>query len=127
MVWFIFLCCTAVCTGMMTTAQAQRGAVRFEQTQFKNMSAFYTYNEMQGRATMVTTDSMLHTAHILFDYTLRAAELRYFDTNINLLASGMMARLSTQAQEESTRDILWNRHHMVIYALPRILALRYTC
>ena len=77
--------------------------VRFEQTRFDNMYELYEYNQEHGRSTLVTTDSVLHTAHILFDYTLRAAELKKFDANLRELTQAMMSLMVVHARDEAAK------------------------
>jgi hypothetical protein len=85
-------------------AGAQGGnMVRFSATRFDAMSAFYADNTEHGRATLITSDSVLHTAHILVDYTLRAAELTHLDKDLRTLTATMLARSAKQAQDEAAR------------------------
>ncbi|MHB9132005.1 MAG: DUF3160 domain-containing protein [Armatimonadota bacterium] len=101
------LCLLAGCTegaaeesGEMGTVQGQ---VKIQPTQFDQFYELYEQNREQGRPTLITTDSVLHTAHVLFDYTLRAAELQRFDQHLRDLTRVMMTSMATRAQEEKDR------------------------
>lgn len=103
-VWQLWGACLALFVGMALPGMAQGdAAVRFQTMGFNQMYELYAYNKTHGRSTLVTSDSMLHTAHILFDYTLRAAELCSFDKNLRELSGAMMTRMTAQAVEEAER------------------------
>ncbi|MBD3181543.1 DUF3160 domain-containing protein [Candidatus Poribacteria bacterium] len=54
-------------------------------SQFKQVYDVYNYCQKKGIPIFVTTDSMLHTYHILFDYSLRILEIqRFFDDLMHL-------------------------------------------
>ena len=77
-------------------AQAQAAnTVRFQPSAYDNMYEMYNDQKKHNRPTLITSDSVLHTAHILFDYTLRAAELRQFDQQLRQLTDlGLMQALT---------------------------------
>lgn len=74
--------------------------VRFQATPYDQMYAVYEENRSAGRPTFVTSDSVLHTTHVLFDYTLRAAESRRLDGTLRQLTGRMFDRMSTLLAEE---------------------------
>ena len=86
---------------------AQDAPVRVTATSYATMYELYEKNRSRHVNTLVTSDSVLHTAHVLFDYTLRAAELRRFDHDIRLLTAGMADAAAAKAQqwEEAQRGV----------------------
>ncbi|MHB9108753.1 MAG: DUF3160 domain-containing protein [Armatimonadota bacterium] len=85
---------------------AAPSAVRFEATQFDQMYAVYEENRRAGRPTFITSDSVLHTTHVLFDYTLRAAESRQLDGNLRQLTARMFDRMSVLLEEELKKQYI---------------------
>ena len=71
-------------------------------SQFKQVYDVYNYCQENGVPIFVTTDSMLHTYHILFDYTLRILETRRFADELESLNAAMLDR--SIAQYESATD-----------------------
>ncbi len=65
-------------------------------SQFKQVYDIYNYCQEFDIPAFVTTDSMLHTYHILFDYTLRILELRKFYGNLEKLNKAMLERAISQ-------------------------------
>lgn len=105
MIWRIAL----VVLGMLAVAlpaMAADDAVTFRPTADDNMYEFYQTSIERGRPTLITSDSVLHSAHVLFDYTLRAAELRSFDQRLRTLTATMMTRMAALAQEEAGKRYL---------------------
>ena len=80
--------------------------VRFEATQFAEMAQVYEENLRLGRATLVTSDSVLDAAHVLFDYTLRAVEMQRLDADVRALTEAMLARMATLLAEEEQRQYI---------------------
>ncbi len=78
---------------------AQNAPVRMSPTSYVNMYELYEKNKSRHVNTLITSDSVLHTAHVLFDYTLRAAELQQFDRNIRLLTVSMADAATAEAQQ----------------------------
>jgi len=74
--------------------------VRFQATTYDQLYTVYEENRRAGRPTFITSDSVLHTSHVLFDYTLRAAESRRLDGNLRQLTGRMFGRMSTLLAEE---------------------------
>ncbi len=67
--------------------------VLYEKTRYAHQPAF------------VTSDSLLHIYHLLFDKTLRSAEVEYFIPLLRALNEGMLARADSQYQE--LKDTEW--------------------
>jgi hypothetical protein len=55
----------------------------------------------QGQPIFVTTDALLHTYHILYDYTLRFAEIEHFVDDLQGLNEAMLAASFQQVQSTS--------------------------
>ena len=72
------------------------------QSRFKQVYDIYNYCREFSIPIFVTTDSMLHTYHILFDYTLRILETRKFYSNLERLNEVMLERAISQY--ESAND-----------------------
>jgi hypothetical protein len=70
--------------------------------QFKQIHDLYNYCQDSGIPIFVTTDSMLHVYHILFDYTLRILETRKFYSDLERLNEVMLE--SAIAQYEAATD-----------------------
>jgi hypothetical protein len=51
----------------------------------------------RGEPVFVTTDALLHTFHILYDYTLRTAEIEHFVTDLQKLDRAMLKIARAQA------------------------------
>ena len=84
---------------------AENAPVRVMPTPYTNMYELYEKNKSRHVNTLITSDSVLHTAHVLFDYTLRAAELQRFDSNLRLLTEGMADAATAKAQQEAQRTV----------------------
>jgi hypothetical protein len=64
--------------------------------QFKQVYDVYNYCQEFGIPIFVTTDSMLHTYHILFDYTLRILETRKLYDDLEGLNEAMLKHAISQ-------------------------------
>jgi hypothetical protein len=60
----------------------------------------YQQLEEQGQPIFVTTDALLHSYHILYDYTLRYAEVSHFVADLEGLTAAMLEK--AQEQEAGT-------------------------
>jgi hypothetical protein len=69
------------------------GEVRFAPAGVDAMHEVYTRTTERGQPIFITSDSVLHTAHLLFDYTLRAAEVKHFDATLRTLNTRMLAQV----------------------------------
>lgn len=99
-----YLACCLLLAGIASLAAAQgQTGVRFEPTNFDRMYELYLYNRDHGRDTLVTTDSVLHTTHLLFDFTLRAAEIQHLDMNLRELTQAMMTRMAEHQMDEARK------------------------
>ncbi len=78
---------------------AENVPVRVMPTTYANMYELYESNKTRHLPTLITSDSVLHTAHVLFDYTLRAAELLRFDRQLRLLTEAMADNVTAQAAQ----------------------------
>lgn len=106
-------CCVVIMTAALMLATGLPGwtaevkaSVRFEPTRYENMYELYAQNKERNRPTLVTSDSVLHSAHVLFDYTLRAAELQQFNATVRRLTALLLTSLEpgvTGAREGDAR------------------------
>ena len=96
----IMLAMLLVFTGVAFAAES----IAFGQTSYNNIYEYYEQQQQSKRNILVTSDSVLHTAHILFDYTLRAAELQHFDNKLRALTVLMSDFTTAKAIEESQKD-----------------------
>ena len=65
-------------------------------SRFKQVYDVYNYCQESGIPIFVTTDSMLHVYHILFDYTLRILEMRKFYDDLERLNEVMLEHAISQ-------------------------------
>ncbi len=65
-------------------------------TRFKQVYDVYNYCQENDIPIFVTSDSMLHTYHILFDYTLRILETRKFYGDLRDLNESMLEKAKAQ-------------------------------
>lgn len=105
---------TLLLLGLGRLAGATDAVVRVMPSTAENMYEVYEQNKERGVPTLITSDSILHTAHVLFDYTLRAVELQQFDTDLRMLTDGMALRMATLAQQQSEN----NKNTDISLALP---------
>ncbi len=68
---------------------------------YEEFFGLYQSARRQGRPLFVTTDSVLHVYHLLFDKVLRTAEEEYFFGDLVALSRGML--WASQAQYEALR------------------------
>ena len=61
----------------------------------------YKETASRGRPAFVTTDSVLHTFHVLYDYALRQAETQFFIPALTGLMQAMMDASAEQARSTS--------------------------
>jgi hypothetical protein len=73
-----------------------------DQDSHKRMYSIYRNYKKSSIPLFVTTDSMLHTFHILYDYSLRAAEYDQFIEYLDKITDVMLT--STQEQLSSSDD-----------------------
>lgn len=59
-------------------------------SQFDQIYQVYQYAAKQNLPTYVTTDAILHTFHLLFDYSLRVTELEYFYPSLENLTQALL-------------------------------------
>ncbi|MEO0115181.1 MAG: DUF3160 domain-containing protein [candidate division WOR-3 bacterium] len=59
-------------------------------SQFDQIYQIYQYAKKQNMPIYVTTDAILHTFHILFDYSLRVIETEYFNKLLLDLTQGLL-------------------------------------
>jgi hypothetical protein len=96
--------CLLGCEG--PSVEVPAGEVRFSTTDAAAMHAIYTEQARQGTPTLITSDSVLHTAHVLFDYTLRAAETGQLAAAVETLTVAMAARMTALADEEAHKQYI---------------------
>ncbi|RMF32530.1 MAG: DUF3160 domain-containing protein [Chloroflexi bacterium] len=75
----------------------------------------------EGLPIFVTTDALLHTYHILYDYTLRLAEYRHFVADLEALTQAMLeeAQAQYQAAPEPVKEAA--RRNIAFFAVARRL------
>jgi len=61
---------------------------------FKQVYSLYNYAEENNIPQFVTTDALLHTFHILYDYSLRVLEVKRFADDLKALNHAMLERMS---------------------------------
>lgn len=59
-------------------------------SQFDQIHQIYQYASKQNMPVYVTTDAILHTFHLLFDYSLRVTELEYFYPSLENLTQALL-------------------------------------
>jgi hypothetical protein len=67
---------------------------------YDQIYTIYQNAEDSGTPIFITTDAMLHTFHILYDYALRKAEIDHFITDLEGLTAAMLA--AAEADYESS-------------------------
>ncbi len=65
------------------------------------MQGLYEDLNTFGRRVFVTTDSMLTTYHVLFDYSLRVAEMQRFNAAAGALTHGMVGKMEEMCRSAS--------------------------
>ncbi|MFQ5610633.1 MAG: DUF3160 domain-containing protein [Anaerolineae bacterium] len=64
---------------------------------FPQIYQIYQQAREQGQPVFVTTDALLHTYHVLYDFALREAEINYFVGDLQALTAEMLAQSQAQA------------------------------
>ena len=67
----------------------------------KQIYDIYIHARSMGLPVFVTTDALLHTFHILYDYTLRRVEYDHFVADLKGLMEAMLSASEAQAKEAS--------------------------
>jgi hypothetical protein len=62
-------------------------------SQFKQVYSLYNYAKENGIPQFVTTDAMLHTFHIMYDYALRILEVKRFADDVKALNHALLERM----------------------------------
>lgn len=95
---------------------------------FLEMYDVYEYAKDEDLPIFVTADSLLHTYHELFDYTLRTIETERFLFDLNALTTAMLAASQAQYAEATDGKVCRAAHRNVAYfALPaRLLDSEFT-
>lgn len=75
----------------------------------------------QGQPIFVTTDALLHTYHILYDYTLRFAEIEHFVDDLQGLNQAMLAASLQQYQSASGQVQEAARRNVAFFAVASAL------
>lgn len=75
--------------------------VAIQPTRYANMYEVYQANKERGLRTYITSDSVLHSTHVLLDYTLRAAELQAFDKHLRAFTHSAFTAAAAKADEEA--------------------------
>ena len=70
-------------------------------SQFKQPHDLYNYLAKNEYPQFVTTDAMLHTFHILYDYCLRIMETETFQYDLSALNEALAGRLEERASENA--------------------------
>ncbi len=73
-------------------------------TMSRNIYDIYEFAKKRGEPILVTSDLVLHTSHILFDYTLRVLELETLLPKVEKLTLGMIK--TSQLQVKKARNEL---------------------
>ena len=89
---------------------------------FKQVYDVYNYCQKLEIPIFVTTDSMLHTYHILFDYTLRILEMRKFYGDLEKLNQTMLESAILQYETATdSRAIEAARRNVAYFAVASVL------
>ena len=78
-------------------------------TNYTQLHEMYNAIRKSNQPMLVTTDCVLHSFHVLFDYTLRDIETRYFSRDISALTQTLVAwetRVLASANVPKTREAL---------------------
>jgi len=91
-------------------------------TRFKQVYDVYNYCQEFGIPIFVTSDSMLHTYHILFDYTLRILETRKFYGDLEELNKVMLEQAISQHEAATDpRAIVASKKNLAYFTVASIL------
>lgn len=75
--------------------------------EFNDIGEFYEHCKINNIPIFVTTDAILHTSHILFDYMLRIAEIEKLGADLSVLTQTMVdtsLRHYEQAQDPKVKE-----------------------
>jgi hypothetical protein len=75
----------------------------------------------QSQPIFVTTDALLHTYHILYDYTLRFAEIKHFVDDLQGLNEAMLAASLQQVQSTSGQVQEAAERNVAFFAVASVL------
>jgi hypothetical protein len=75
----------------------------------------------QGQPIFVTTDALLHTYHILYDYTLRFAEIEHFVGDLQGLNEAMLAASLQQYKSTSGQIQQAGERNVAFFAVASVL------
>jgi len=75
----------------------QRNGFVMTPSGFRQIYALYKDAKERGLPVFVTTDALLHTFHVLYDYTLRVLEVRQFCSDLEALSLQMLDRMQRDA------------------------------
>lgn len=84
-------------------------------SQFRQVYDVYNYCQKADIPIFVTTDSMLHVYHILFDYTLRILESRKFYDDLSRLNAVMLERSVAQLKKANNPQAITAAEKNVAY------------
>lgn len=85
--------------GKQQTTLAKNGFVVVPEEGWEQIYDIYQATDRAGQPVFVTTDALLHTFHILYDYALRQVELNYLMADLAALNQGMVAASLAQLGE----------------------------
>lgn len=106
-------------TNHFVVAPAARISQQFGATAFNEMFDIYNENRELGIPIFVTTDALLHTFHLCFDYILRTCEEKRFIGQLNRLLDGLLAQTQQQyslAGNDTIRRALMSTLNYLIVA-----------
>lgn len=81
----------------------------------------YKWARDSGAPILVTTDALLHTHHILYDYALRLAEIQHFVADLDSLNAAMLAAAQEQYATASGAVKEAARRNVAFFALASVL------
>ena len=93
---------------------AERGALERQglflaQSGHRQIYQQYRDAKEKGLPIFVTTDGLLHTFHVVYDYALRVMEARRFSDDLKTLSEAMLARMASEmddAEDQAVGDVL---------------------
>jgi hypothetical protein len=81
----------------------------------------YKSAKERGIPIFVTTDALLHTYHILYDYTLRAAEINHFVSDLEGLNAAMIEAAEEQYRAASGKVREAARRNLAFFSVASVL------
>jgi hypothetical protein len=78
---------------------AKNGFVVAPEEGWQQIYEIYQATDRSGQPVFVTTDALLHTFHVLYDFALRRVEIDYLVADLQALNAGMVAASLAQLQE----------------------------